>query len=66
MDRGYHRHTLKFLGDQQRFDAARTEGADDFDVPDGIDFFREICETRVNFTAPSQNLHAIMEKRPFL
>ena len=39
MDRGYHGHTLKLWeGDEQRLDAARTEGADDFYVPDGVDF----------------------------
>ena len=39
MDRGYHGHTLKLWeGDEQRLDAGRTEGADDFDVPDGVDF----------------------------
>ena len=29
------------VGDEQRFDAAKTEGVDDFDVPDGVDFIRE-------------------------
>ena len=63
MDRGYHRHTLIFWEDEQRLDAARTEGMDDFEVSDGVDFIWEICETRASFSAPSENLPAVIKKR---
>ena len=31
----------EIMGDEQCLDAAMTEGLDDFDVPDGVDFIRE-------------------------
>ena len=66
MDRGYHRHTLNLWGGRATPWCCKDWRSGWFRCPWRRRFcLRGICETRANFSAPSQNLHAIIKKDLF-
>ena len=66
VDLGYHGHTLKLSGQRATPLCSKDWNCGLFRRPWQRRFYlREICEIRANFSAPSQNLPAIMEKRRF-